>query len=76
MDDMVEVLAQMKELCPKDDNNGKPPTARFPFNDWTEHGYVRCQRLPLSTDMTNSVSAFMIPRHRNIIPAWKKTALI
>ena len=33
MDDMVEVLAQMKEICPKDDN-GKTTYGVSLFNDW------------------------------------------
>ena len=33
LDDMVEVLAQMKEICPKDDN-GKTTYGVSLFNDW------------------------------------------
>lgn len=33
LDDMVEVLAQMKEICPTDDN-GKPTYGVSLFNDW------------------------------------------
>lgn len=75
LDDMVEVLAQMKEICPKDDN-GKTTYGVSLFNDWDGDMVMFVKSTATAYYGTmNLVSVFMTPRNRNIIPVWKRTVL-
>ena len=69
LDDMVDVLAQMKELCPTDDN-GKTTYGVSLFADWDGDMVMFVSQLHLHIlAMMNLELAFMILISRSIIHA-------